>query len=145
MQADISHILLIDDDPHDRELASVVFEELAQETDQPVRVQLAASGQEALDHLFDAAQPLPNVVLLDLNMPQMNGGAVLAAIRADERTARLPVVILSTSREPRDIQSCYAQGANAYVVKSLDYSDFRCTLQSVLDFWVGRNRVPHIG
>ena len=139
-------ILLVDDDANDRELAQIVFSELAEEAHGgagvDVDMQVVAGGEEALDVLArSAAQPdtLPDVVLLDLNMPQMNGLSVLEAIRRHPATATLPVVILSTSRERTDVQQAYALGANAYVVKPLDYSHFRRTMLSVLDFWAGQN------
>ncbi|MFC6618517.1 response regulator [Deinococcus radiophilus] len=80
-------------------------------------------------------------MLLDLNMPQMDGFSVLRAIRENPTTSTLPVVILSTSRERADVQQSYAQGANAYVVKPLEYDHFRRTISSVMEFWTGQNQV----
>ena len=137
-------ILLVDDDANDRELAQIVFSELAAESGDRANVQILSGGQEALDCLSrQAAQPgqLPDVVLLDLNMPQMDGLSVLQAIRGNPATATLPVVILSTSRERSDVQRSYTLGANAYVVKPLDYDHFHRTIASVLDFWTGQNQV----
>ncbi|WP_261664861.1 response regulator [Deinococcus sp. Marseille-Q6407] len=140
------YILLVDDDPNDRELARIVFTELGEESCAPAEVQIMSGGQEALDFLTRlAAQPeqLPDVVLLDLNMPQVDGLSVLRSIRQNPATATLPVVMLSTSRERSDVQRSYALGANAYVVKPLDYDRFRHTISSVMNFWAGQNQVNH--
>ncbi|MDO4263051.1 MAG: response regulator [Deinococcus sp.] len=137
-------ILLVDDDANDRELAQIVFSELATESGAQADVRILAGGQEALDFLDRHAgrpEQLPDVVLLDLNMPQIDGLSVLKAIRQNPATTTLPVVILSTSRERADVQRAYALGANAYVVKPLDYDHFHRTISSVLDFWTGQNQV----
>ncbi len=142
-----SYILLVDDDPNDRELAQIAFADLAADGGgEPPTVHLAAGGQEALDFLTTRAgspSDLPDVVLLDLNMPQVDGLSVLQAIRQHPGTATLPVVMLSTSDEHSDVQRAYALGANAYVVKPLEYDLFRRTIASVLDFWTGQNQLSH--
>ena len=138
------YIMLVDDDANDRELAQIVFAELAEESGARADVRIMTGGQEALDFLAaQAEQPelLPDVVLLDLNMPQMDGLSVLKAIRSNPAISTLPVVILSTSRERSDVKQSYSLGANAYVVKPLDYDHFRSTISSVLDFWTGQNQV----
>ncbi|GHG02071.1 response regulator [Deinococcus piscis] len=137
-------ILLVDDDANDRELAQIVFAELASESGERADVRILPGGQEALDFLVDQAErpeQLPDVVLLDLNMPQIDGLSVLKAIRQNPAMSTLPVVILSTSRERADVQRAYSLGANAYVVKPLDYDHFHRTISSVLDFWTGQNQV----
>ena len=85
---------------------------------------------------------LPDVVLLDLNMPQMDGLAVLDAIRAQPAWAGVPVVMLSTSREERDIRACYARGASAYVVKPVEFEQFLSTLSATSEFWTRVNAHP---
>ncbi|WP_241191331.1 response regulator [Deinococcus psychrotolerans] len=82
------------------------------------------------------------MVLLDLNMPQMDGLAVLEAIRAQPGLEGLPVVILSTSREERDIRACYKRGASAYVVKPVEFEQFLTTLSATSDFWTRLNEHP---
>lgn len=137
------YILLVDDDAHDRELAEIAFADLTSEVGAQAEVALVSSGQEALDFLsqYSTGSGLPDVVLLDLNMPQVDGFSVLQTIRATPATATLPVVMLSTSREKSDVERAYALGANAYVVKPLDYDHFRRTIASVVDFWTGQNQV----
>lgn len=137
------YVLLVDDDANDRELAQIVFADLASESGARADVQILSGGQEALDFLLSQAaqDKLPDVVLLDLNMPQVDGLSVLRSIRQHPAIATLPVVMLSTSRERADVQRAYALGANAYVVKPLDYDHFHRTISSVLDFWTEQNQV----
>ncbi|TSA87383.1 response regulator [Deinococcus detaillensis] len=141
-------ILLVDDNPNDLELALVAFEKSGRAPE----VTVARSGQEAMRLLTRAVKPavraeqtvthLPDVVLLDLNMPQMDGLAVLEAIRAQPGLEGLPVVILSTSREERDIRACYKRGASAYVVKPVEFEQFLTTLSATSDFWTRLNEHP---
>lgn len=132
-------ILLVDDNPNDLELALIAFEKAGRSPE----VTLARSGQEAMRLLAQAeGETLPDVVLLDLNMPQMDGLAVLEAIRAQPHLAGLPVVILSTSREERDIRACYERGASAYVVKPVEFEQFLSTLSATSDFWTRLNEHP---
>jgi CheY-like chemotaxis protein len=130
------HILLIDDNPHDVELALNAFGDSGDH-----EVSVAGSGAEALAALRSAC-PLPDLILLDLKMPQMDGLAVLDAIRSEARTRSIPVVMLSTSGEDRDIQDSYAHGASAYVIKPLDFGQFREAMHTITAFWARLNRQP---
>ncbi|WP_366520366.1 response regulator [Deinococcus sp.] len=134
-------ILLVDDNPNDLELALVAFEK----SPRAPEVTVARSGQEALKLLGAGDDSLPDVVLLDLNMPQMDGLAVLDAIRAQPNLSDLPVVILSTSREERDIRASYQRGASAYVVKPVEFEQFLSTLSATSEFWTRLNRHPQRG
>ncbi|MDL2343365.1 response regulator [Deinococcus sp. MIMF12] len=129
-------ILLVDDNPNDVELALNALQ------DREAEVEVAASGAEALAALH--GRPLPDLILLDLNMPQMDGLAVLDQIRGAPATCRIPVVILSTSGEERDVADCYAHGATAYVVKPMDFGQFRCALRTITDFWARLNVRPRL-
>ena len=129
-------ILLIDDNPHDVELALNAFQDSGDH-----EVSVAASGAEALAALR-GSRLLPDLILLDLKMPQMDGLAVLDAIRAEASTRSIPVVMLSTSGEDRDIQDCYAHGASAYVIKPLDFGQFREAMHTITAFWANLNRLP---
>ncbi|AFZ68554.1 response regulator [Deinococcus peraridilitoris] len=139
-------ILLVDDNPHDVELALAAFEEGQLGHD----VAVAASGVEALDYLRAtgrfAGRPAgqPTVVLLDLKMPHMDGLAVLKAIKNDPRLSHIPVVMLSTSREDSDIANCYRQGASAYVVKPVDFTQFIDAVRTIGVFWALLNEHPHL-
>lgn len=130
-------ILLVDDNPNDVELALTALQENTDRCD----VLVAGSGAEALALLGNPG-PLPDLILLDLNMPQMDGLAVLDAVRGGCRTRSVPVVILTTSNEVRDIRASYAHGASAYVIKPLDFLRFREAMQTITAFWTGLNSRP---
>ena len=129
-------ILLVDDNPHDVELALSAFQDCGDH-----EVTVAGSGPEALAALQER-RPLPDLILLDLKMPQMDGLAVLDAVRGAAATRSIPVVMLSTSGEERDIQDCYAHGASAYVIKPLDFKQFRGAMHTITAFWANLNRLP---
>lgn len=99
-------------------------------------------GQSALDYLRNESNPLPDMVLLDLNMPGKSGHDVLEEIRADSRLRRLPVVVLTSSEDERDIGRCYDQHANAYVVKPMGLSGFRKVADSLNRFWFDVATLP---
>ena len=126
-------ILLVDDNPNDVELALTALNDAELK-----QITVAHSGQEALDILKASTQATPDLILLDLKMPHMDGLAVLDAVRADERLSEIPVVMLTTSGEEGDIKACYEHGATAYVVKPLDFTQFREALHTTLHFWTAR-------
>ncbi len=113
------------------------------------RVVVVRDGAEALDYLFakgayserDAGET-PRVVMLDLNLPKIGGLDVLRAIRADERTRLLPVVILTSSEEDQDLVAGYAGGANSYVVKPVDFTEFADAVRQLGMYWLLVNRRP---
>ncbi|QGG79105.1 response regulator [Litorivicinus lipolyticus] len=98
-----------------------------------------SGGDEALDYLFrrngfeDAERP--SIILLDLNMPGTNGHQVLAQIKADDQLCRIPVIVLTTSDDPRDIERCYKAGANSYVQKPVDLDGFVTAMSRLKDYW----------
>ncbi len=135
-------ILLVEDNPSDvgltqRALAkSHVSNELV----------VAEDGQEALDYLFGAGAyagremtELPALVLLDLKLPRVDGLQVLRQIRADDRTRRLPVVILTTSKEEQDVAQSYDLGANSYVRKPVDFTQFAQAVEHLGLYWLVLN------
>lgn len=136
-------ILLIEDNPDDVELTRIAFAEagIAQ------RLMVVSDGAAALDYLFargqyadrDPAQ-LPSIVLLDLNLPKVDGREVLHAIRENPATHTLPVVVLTTSAEPFDINASYTLGANSYIQKPVDFEQFVWALKQVGVYWLVLNR-----
>jgi len=113
------------------------------------QIVVARDGEEALDLLFGTGAhagrdvtDLPQVVLLDLNLPKLNGLEVLRAIRADERTRLLPVVILTSSKEDEDVSSSYALGANSYARKPVDFTQFNEAIKTLGLYWVLFNEGP---
>ncbi len=137
-------ILLAEDDPRDAELTLTALEEnhLANQ------VTIAEDGEEALDYLFcrgkfatrERGNPL--FVLLDNKMPKVSGLEVLKIIKADEDLKTIPVVVLTSSRETPDLLEFYKHGANAYVVKPVDFSEFMTAVKEVGVFWATINEPP---
>ncbi len=145
MRAEPTEILLVEDNPNDVELTLRAFHK--HNIANAVRV--VTDGEQALDYLFARgvyadrdASALPRVVLLDLKLPKIDGFEVLAAIRADPRTASLPVVILTSSSEERDVTRSYEGGSNSYVVKPVDFEQFAGAVSELGMYWLLLNRVP---
>ncbi len=140
-------ILLVEDNPNDEAL---ILRSLAK-AKVVNQVTVVRDGQEALDWLFaqgahadrDAAE-LPAVVLLDLKLPKVDGLEVLERLRADARTRLLPVVVLTSSDEERDVVESYSLGVNSYVRKPIEFSEFSETVQRVGLYWLLINRPPPI-
>lgn len=111
-------------------------------------VTVVRDGQQALDYLFGEGEfaathePLPTVVIMDLNLPRLNGLEVLAKLRAATRTRFLPVVILTSSDEPGDRLHSYQNGANSFVQKPLKYSEFADIVASIGRYWTSTNIAP---
>lgn len=138
-----TEILLVDDSREDVDLAlhALRRENLAN------RIQVAHDGEEALDFLFcrgifaaRTSQQLPRLILLDLNMPKVNGIDVLKQIKADPRTKTIPVVILTSSKEERDLVNGYNLGANSYIQKPVDFDQFRDTVKQLGLYWLVTNQ-----
>lgn len=125
-----SHYLLVDDSPQDRLLAQEAFDFLCSEC----TLTCAGSGHEALA-LFHDPTFEPNVILLDLNMPGMNGFEVLRALKNDPRLVHIPVVILSTSNAQQDISEAYTLHASSYLVKSASFTEFLSQIETFLRYW----------
>ena len=135
-------ILVIDDNPDHLELTMMALGECCD----PREIATANDGVEALDYLFgrgahagrDTSQQ-PRLVILDMKLVGMHGLEVLKALRADPRTATIPIVMHSSSTEKRDIAACYANGANSYVRKATDYDELRRKMRQLHDFWLTVN------
>ena len=138
------NILLAEDDAQDAELILSALADLNLAT----RVEHVRDGAEALDYLFRRGKFAmrlkgnPDLVLLDLKMPKVNGIEVLHQIKADKKLKPTPVVVLTSSREPRGVSSCYDYGANAYVVKPLALEDFTSAVKKTSSFWMLVNEPP---
>jgi two-component system response regulator len=132
-------ILLVEDNPDDVELTLLAF----QRSKLMNEIIVAADGVEALEMLHGTGDrapiPLPVLVLLDLKLPRLDGFEVLARIRAHEATRLLPVVILTSSAQERDIVQTYASGANSYIVKPVDFEQFIESAQQIGMYWLMLN------
>ena len=138
-------ILLVEDNPDDEDLALRAF----QRGDVTNPVAVARDGIEALDYLYGTGvhagrdvSVQPAVVLLDLKLPRMDGFGVLRQMRADARTQCVPVVMLTSSREDEDVLECYRLGANSYVHKPLDFTEFVGAMRQMALYWLLLNHVP---
>ncbi|MBW8830064.1 MAG: response regulator [Burkholderiales bacterium] len=138
-------ILLVEDNPDDVTLTLRAFKR----SHVMNTIAVARDGIEALDFLFArgayasrAKDPLPTVVILDLKLPKLDGLGVLRAIRADERTRLQPVVILTSSKEEEDLISGYSLGANSYVRKPVDFTEFLEAVKVLGIYWLMMNESP---
>lgn len=134
----IVEILLVEDNRDDEELTLLTLEEnhIAN------AIQVARDGAEALDYLFGTGQydgrdvmRQPNLILLDIKLPKVSGLEVLRAIKRDERTRKIPVVVLTSSREEPDVAASYTLGANSYIVKPVDFDKFKDTVRQLGFYW----------
>ncbi|MDB5385036.1 MAG: rcp1 [Planctomycetaceae bacterium] len=131
-------ILLVEDSPEDRLATLRAFKKAG--LGNPIYT--CVNGDDALDFLYQregytdpATAPRPCVILLDLNMPGTDGRDVLHQIKNDERLKTIPVIVLTTSGDVRDIESCYQSGANSYVTKPVDLPGFLLAIQRLKDWW----------
>ena len=138
-------ILLVEDNPDDEALTLRAFKK----NNILNQIVVCRDGAEAVDFLFAQGayadrvdEPLPQLVLLDLKLPKLDGTEVLRRIRANERTRLLPVVVLTSSKEDRDIIDSYQLGANSYVRKPVDFTEFLSAVRSLGLFWLVLNVPP---
>jgi two-component system response regulator len=138
-------ILLVEDNPDDVTLTLRALKK----NNIVNQVLVARDGQEALDFLFGEAEHAgrdlrdrPKVILLDLKMPKVDGHEVLERIRKDDRTRTIPVVVLTSSREERDLARSYALGVNSYIVKPVDFDKFTEAVRTIGLYWLLLNEPP---
>ena len=139
--AERKSVLLVEDNPDDRDLTLRAFDRHKLRE----AVVVAEDGQAALEYLHAPGpdgqlRPLPEVVLLDLKLPKVDGLEVLRRIRAEERTRLLPVVMLTSSAEERDLVTSYALGANSYVRKPVSFTEFLEAARALGMYWLRLNR-----
>ena len=141
-------LLLVEDNPHDVELALRALRKA-----RPIlRVQVARDGVEALDYVFGEGMHAgrgglarPSLILLDLKLPKVDGFEVLRCLKADPRTQPIPIVVLTTSREQRDVCESYRLGVNSYVVKPVDFDRFSLVMLELGSYWLLLNQPPPPG
>jgi CheY-like chemotaxis protein len=138
-------ILLVEDNPSDAELTQRAL----RKNDLAERLFIVRDGAEAIDFLFCTGefahrgiQNRPKVVFLDLKLPKMDGLEVLRRIRADERTKTIPVVVLTSSHEERDVSESYKLGVNSYVVKPVEFDMFYKAVSDLGTYWLLLNKSP---
>lgn len=138
-------LLLVEDNPNDLELALRAF----RKANIANRIQVARDGAEALDYLFGEGEfagrnvaDTPCVVLLDLKLPKIDGLEVLRRIKSDARTKLMPVVVLTTSKEQKDVVESYRLGVNSYIVKPVDFDRFVEAVRDLGLYWLLLNQPP---
>ncbi len=138
-------ILLVEDNPSDAEMTIRALKK----NNLANRLLHLTNGADALDFVFGEGpyahrqvEDYPNLILLDLKMPKVNGKDVLRRIKGDERTRKIPVVVLTSSREDPDIKVCYDLGANGYVVKPVEFDAFHKAISDLGFFWLIVNERP---
>ena len=135
-------ILLVEDNPNDVELTLHAFRKNKLSN----RIQVARDGAEAIEFLFgtdgqgQAANAMPKVVLLDLKLPKVDGLEVLRRIKSEPRTRTIPVVVLTSSKEERDIVESYKLGVNSYIVKPVDFEQFTDAVRNLGLYWLLLNQ-----
>lgn len=144
MIRELKRILLVEDDPRDVELTL----EALSENNLGNEVDVVDDGEKALDYLYHRGKfqgrmgNNPAVILLDLKLPKVDGREVLRVIKADESMRMIPVVVLTSSREERDLAETYKLGVNAYVVKPVDFHEFVDAVRTLGLFWAVINEPP---
>ena len=140
-----ARILLVDDNANDVELTLDAFHEVRLSN----QIDVARSGQEALDRLFNRTprpdggrEPLPDLILLDLKMPRVDGFEVLRQVKAAPVLRRIPVVVLTSSREEGDRAMTYDTGANSYLVKPVSFDGMLEIVRKIADYWLTINVCP---
>jgi len=134
-------ILLVEDNPDDEALAIRALKK----TNASAEVVVARDGVEALDYLFGSGVgPAlhPDIVLLDLKLPKLDGHGVLQRLRSEERTRWLPVVVMTSSKEQRDLVQSYSLGANSYILKPVDFNQFTEAMRQLGLYWLVLNEPP---
>ena len=137
-------IMLIEDNPGDVRLTQEVF----RESGRNIQLLVMLDGQEALDSLrgkgkFDRAVA-PDLILLDLNLPRIDGREILREIKSDPQLKHIPVVVLTTSIADQDVRNCYEAHANCLVSKPVDYDCFFEAIERITDFWLSTAMLPEI-
>jgi CheY-like chemotaxis protein len=139
-----TEILLVEDNPDHAMLIRRVLEQGTVEN----KVRCVKDGQEALDFLFrkrgDEGAPRPDLILLDINLPKVNGLDVLRRIKTDEELRMIPVIVLTTSDRGEEVQQSYHAGANSFITKPVNFQDLSDKINSLKHYWLRINRGPEI-
>lgn len=135
-------ILLIEDNPDDVELTRIAL----RKSKLMVHLSVVMDGVDAMKFLrkegSHASSPTPDVILLDLNLPKLDGREVLMALKEDDGLKHIPVIVLTTSESASDIAESYKHHANAYITKPMDFQQFKDIVMAIEDFWFTIVRLP---
>ncbi len=132
---EVIKVLVVEDNPND----VAIIKRAMRKSDVKCELYFARDGEEALDFLYGQGEfedaPRPDLILLDLNLPKINGLEVLAKVKEDERLKRLPVIVLTISEREEDMVKAYNSGAASYMTKPVDSKDFERLIQTVQEYW----------
>jgi CheY-like chemotaxis protein len=140
-------LLVVEDSDEDFEILHLLMQQL--QVRNPVY--RFKNGDQVLDFLYregeyqandPALLPLPSVILLDLNLPGTDGREILAQVKQDDGLREIPIVVFTTSTNPKDIEFCYQRGANGYLVKPVDAQELEKRVEAFVEFWLGANTLP---
>jgi len=138
-------ILVVDDDPADQFLV----QEAMRTANLHYDLRLVSDGDEAIEYLYHRGRyaesrkaPRPDLILLDLNMPRLNGRQVARAIKSDPNFRAIPIVVLTTSRLDQDVEELYQTGVNSYIQKPANFDEFTEALRDLSSYWLGRATLP---
>jgi two-component system response regulator len=141
MRPELKQILVVEDNPDDEKLTLRAL----RQCDVPHIIRVARDGAEAVEFLFgDSSAVMPDLILLDLKLPKINGLEVLAKIRSELKTRGLPIVVLTSSDEDRDILQSYNLGANSYIRKPVDFDEFMDAVRQLGVYWLSMNRTTNV-
>lgn len=134
-------IVIVEDDPGDAELLMRVF----RKHNVANKIVLLKDGAEAMDFFFPQTkpyEPTPRIIILDLKLPKVNGIEVLKRLKTDETTKATPVIVLTSSREERDLKDSYNSGVNSYVTKPIKFDEFAKVVSELEMYWLLTNKQP---
>lgn len=138
-------MLIVEDSNEDFE----TFQRLLQRSSRPVPIQRCMNGDQALAFLYrtgsyadPAVSPRPGIIILDLNLPGTDGREVLRRIKQDDHLRMIPVIIFTTSNNPKDISDCYEYGANSYIIKPIDFTQLKRDIQLLVSYWYEVTSLP---
>jgi CheY-like chemotaxis protein len=145
MQGEVINILLVEDEPAHAEILKRNLETARVAN----TLKQVSDGESALDYLYrknsfstPESSPRPNLILLDLRLPKVDGLQVLKTIKSDPALKNIPIVILSTSASENDVSTAYGNGANSYLVKPIDFKQFGALLETLVEYWLVWNHRP---
>jgi CheY-like chemotaxis protein len=136
-------LLVAEDSDEDFEILELLMQQM--QVQNPIH--RCTNGDKVLDFIYQALEPtkeraLPSVILLDLNLPGTDGREVLEQLKQDQSLKEIPIVVFTTSSNPRDIEFCYQKGANGYLIKPVDSEELERTVQAFVDYWLQTNIPP---
>ncbi|MBD2302493.1 response regulator [Nostoc sp. FACHB-87] len=138
-------LLVVEDSNEDFKMLQRLMRRLAVQNP----IYRCTNGDEVLDFLYQEEDsqnpntiPKPSVILLDLNLPGIDGRDILERLKQDISLKKIPIVVFTTSSNPKDIEFCYQKGANGYLVKPMDAQELQKTVQAFVEYWLERNTVP---